>query len=56
MTDLQAAAKRHLWMHFTRMSTYNDHDIPVIERGEGPYVWDSKGKRYLDGLSGLVVV
>jgi hypothetical protein len=56
MTDLQAAAKRHLWMHFTRMSTYNDHDIPVIERGEGPYVWDSKGKRYLDGLSGLFVV
>jgi len=55
-TDLQAAAKRHLWMHFTRMSTYADHDIPVIERGEGAYVWDSKGKRYLDGLSGLFVV
>ncbi|MBV9870579.1 MAG: aspartate aminotransferase family protein [Frankiaceae bacterium] len=55
-TDLQAAAKRHLWMHFTRMSTYADHDIPVIERGEGAYVWDSHGKRYLDGLSGLFVV
>jgi hypothetical protein len=55
-TDLQAAAKRHLWMHFTRMSTYADHDIPVIERGEGAYVWDSKGKKYLDGLSGLFVV
>jgi hypothetical protein len=55
-TDLQAAAKRHLWMHFTRMSTYNDHEIPIMERGEGAYVWDSKGKRYLDGLSGLFVV
>jgi adenosylmethionine-8-amino-7-oxononanoate aminotransferase len=55
-TDLQAAAKRHLWMHFTRMSTYADHEIPIIERGEGPYVWDSHGKRYLDGLSGLFVV
>jgi adenosylmethionine-8-amino-7-oxononanoate aminotransferase len=55
-TDLQAAAKRHLWMHFTRMSTYADHEIPIIERGEGAYVWDSKGKRYLDGLSGLFVV
>jgi adenosylmethionine-8-amino-7-oxononanoate aminotransferase len=55
-TDLQAAAKRHLWMHFTRMSAYADHDIPIIERGEGAYVWDSKGKRYLDGLSGLFVV
>ena len=38
------------------MSTYADHDVPIIERGEGPYVWDSKGKRYLDGLSGLFVV
>jgi adenosylmethionine-8-amino-7-oxononanoate aminotransferase len=52
----QAAARRHLWMHFTRMSTYSDHEIPIIERGEGPYVWDSHGKRYLDGLSGLFVV
>jgi adenosylmethionine-8-amino-7-oxononanoate aminotransferase len=43
-------------MHFTRMSTYADHDIPIIARGEGPYVWDSHGKRYLDGLSGLFVV
>jgi adenosylmethionine-8-amino-7-oxononanoate aminotransferase len=53
---LQAAARRHLWMHFTRMSAYADHDIPVIARGEGPYVWDSRGRRYLDGLSGLFVV
>jgi adenosylmethionine-8-amino-7-oxononanoate aminotransferase len=43
-------------MHFTRMSAYADHDVPIIERGEGAYVWDSKGKRYLDGLSGLFVV
>jgi hypothetical protein len=53
---LQDSARRHLWMHFTRMSTYADHDIPIIARGEGPYVWDSHGKRYLDGLSGLFVV
>jgi hypothetical protein len=42
-------------MHFTRMSTYNTGDIPVIVRGSGPYVYDDKGKRYLDGLSGLFV-
>jgi adenosylmethionine-8-amino-7-oxononanoate aminotransferase len=53
--DLQAAAKRHLWMHFTRMSAYGDGDIPVIVRGSGPYVYDDKGKRYLDGLAGLFV-
>src|SRR3984893_19053074 len=52
----QEAAKRHLWLHFTRMSSYRDHDIPVMVRGEGPWVWDSRGRRYLDGLSGLFVV
>ncbi len=54
--ELQAAAKRHLWMHFTRMSTYAEHEVPIIVRGEGPWVWDSRGRRYLDGLSGLFVV
>jgi adenosylmethionine-8-amino-7-oxononanoate aminotransferase len=54
-SDLQEAAKRHLWMHFTRMSTYKDHDVPMIVRGEGAYVFDQNGKRYLDGLSGLYV-
>ncbi len=53
---LQEAAKRHLWMHFTRMGSYETQDVPVIVKGEGPWVWDSTGKRYLDGLSGLYVV
>ncbi|MGH9115127.1 MAG: aminotransferase class III-fold pyridoxal phosphate-dependent enzyme, partial [Acidimicrobiales bacterium] len=53
---LQDAARRHLWMHFTRMSSYADHDVPIMVRGEGPWVWDSKGRRYFDGLSGLFVV
>jgi adenosylmethionine-8-amino-7-oxononanoate aminotransferase len=52
---LQEAARRHLWMHFTRMSSYNDHDVPIIVRGEGAYVFDSRGRRYLDGLAGLFV-
>jgi adenosylmethionine-8-amino-7-oxononanoate aminotransferase len=53
--QLQEAAKQHLWMHFTRMSSYNDGEVPMIVRGSGPYVYDSKGKRYLDGLAGLFV-
>ena len=53
----QQAARDHLWLHFSRMGAYDtEHEIPVIERGEGPYVFDSRGKRYLDGLSGLFVV
>ncbi len=53
---LQELAKRHLWMHFTRMSAYEDADIPIIVRGEGCYVYDEHGKRYLDGLSALFCV
>jgi adenosylmethionine-8-amino-7-oxononanoate aminotransferase len=51
--DLQELAKRHLWMHFSRMGAYADHDVPIIVRGEGCYVWDDKGNRYFDGLSSL---
>jgi adenosylmethionine-8-amino-7-oxononanoate aminotransferase len=51
----QEAAKRNLWLHFTRMSSYKDSDVPVIVRGSGAYVFDQQGRRYLDGLSGLFV-
>ena len=52
---LSELARRHLWMHFTRMSSYTNHDVPIIVRGEGAYVYDSNGRRYLDGLAGLFV-
>jgi adenosylmethionine-8-amino-7-oxononanoate aminotransferase len=52
----QEQARRHLWMHFTRMGAYKDHEVPVLVRGEGCYVWDEHGKRYLDGLSALFCV
>jgi len=55
IADSQAAAKRNLWLHFTRMSAYDNSDVPVIVRGSGAYVFDQHGKRYLDGLSGLFV-
>jgi adenosylmethionine-8-amino-7-oxononanoate aminotransferase len=53
---LSGAARDHLWMHFTRMSSYAERPVPVIVRGDGPYIWDAHGRRYLDGLSGLFVV
>ncbi len=52
----QQAARDHLWMHFTRHSSYEKADIPTIVRGEGAYVYDAQGRRYLDGLAGLFVV
>jgi adenosylmethionine-8-amino-7-oxononanoate aminotransferase len=56
-TSLQELARRHLWMHFSRIGSYDgDHEIPIIVRGEGCYVYDEHGNRYLDGLSGLFCV
>ncbi|HEY4281255.1 MAG TPA: aspartate aminotransferase family protein [Conexibacter sp.] len=54
--DLQQAARDHLWMHFTRMSAYADAPVPIIARGDGCYLEDVDGKRYLDALAGLFAV
>src|SRR5688572_23781373 len=52
----QSNAAEHLWMHFTRMSSFAARPVPIIERGEGAYIWDTNGRKYLDGLSGLFAV
>ena len=52
---LQKSAREHLWMHFTRMSSYDHADVPIIVKGEGAYIYDAKGRRYLDALAGLFV-
>ncbi|MEV0996970.1 aspartate aminotransferase family protein [Nonomuraea sp. NPDC050202] len=54
--DVLKAAQDNLWLHFTRHSAYQQSEIPTIVRGEGSYVYDIHGKRYLDGLAGLFVV
>jgi adenosylmethionine-8-amino-7-oxononanoate aminotransferase len=54
--ELQQAARDHLWLHFTRMAGYQTGDVPIIVRGEGCYLEDVNGKRYLDALAGLFAV
>ena len=54
--QLQQAARDHLWLHFTRMGGYRDGEVPVIVRGDGCYLEDANGKRYLDALAGLFSV
>ncbi len=56
IAELSASARDHLWMHFSRLGSFDDHEIPIMTRGEGCYVWDAHGKRYLDSLSGLFTV
>jgi adenosylmethionine-8-amino-7-oxononanoate aminotransferase len=54
--DLQRAAREHLWLHFTRMGAFESADVPIIVRGDGCYLEDANGKRYLDALAGLFSV
>jgi adenosylmethionine-8-amino-7-oxononanoate aminotransferase len=54
-SDTQSLALRHLWLHFTAMGDKLT-ELPVIVRGEGCYLYDEDGKRYLDGLSCLFCV
>jgi adenosylmethionine-8-amino-7-oxononanoate aminotransferase len=54
--ELQRGARDHLWMHFTRMRSYAHADVPIIVRGDGCYVEDTTGHRYLDALAGLFSV
>jgi len=56
-SELQKAARDHLWLHFTRMGPYAEtEEVPVIVRGDGCYLEDVNGKRYLDALAGLFAV
>ena len=54
---LQRKARDHLWMHFNRQSVMEDGGgVPIIVKGSGHHIFDSRGKKYFDGLSGLFVV
>ncbi len=56
-TERTDAARDHLWMHFTRHSTYEEGGrVPVIVRGDRHLVYDAEGREYIDGLSGLFTV
>ncbi|MGW0423780.1 aminotransferase class III-fold pyridoxal phosphate-dependent enzyme [Streptomyces sp. NPDC003015] len=53
--ELSATAARHLLLHMTPNGSLGPEgeDLLVVQRGEGPYVYDADGRRYIDGLSGL---
>ncbi len=51
--ELVDLARKHLWLH---MAPQTGDAMTVIERGEGCYLWDTEGRRYLDGLAGLFTV
>ncbi|HXW64245.1 MAG TPA: aspartate aminotransferase family protein [Burkholderiaceae bacterium] len=50
---LQQEDSAHYLHPFTDHKALAAHGARVIVRGEGIYIWDSEGKRILDGMSGL---
>jgi adenosylmethionine-8-amino-7-oxononanoate aminotransferase len=52
--ELQRASREHLLLHFARNGAFGpDRELLVLDRGEGPYVFDTRGRRYVDALSSL---
>ena len=54
--ELRDKARRHLGPHFTRGAQWHSGELPVFVRGEGCHLFDSEGRRFLDGLAGLFCV
>ena len=49
----EAWDKKYIWHPFTQMRDWQKQPPVIIERGEGNYLIDARGKRYLDGVSSL---
>jgi adenosylmethionine---8-amino-7-oxononanoate aminotransferase len=45
--------RRHLWHPFTAQQRWVDEEPLIITRGEGCWLIDARGRRYLDGVSSL---
>ncbi|HOC46505.1 MAG TPA: aminotransferase class III-fold pyridoxal phosphate-dependent enzyme, partial [Syntrophorhabdaceae bacterium] len=54
--DLKTWDKNYIWHPFTQMMDWIGQDPLIIERGEGFYLIDTEGKRYIDGVSSLWVL
>ena len=54
--DLVELDKRYIWHPFTQMKDYMDMEPLVIERGEGCYLVDVAGNKFIDGVSSLWVL
>jgi adenosylmethionine-8-amino-7-oxononanoate transaminase len=51
--DLIAKDRKHIWHPFTQMRDWQTDEVLVIEKGEGCYLIDTDGRKYLDGVSSL---
>ena len=54
--DLIALDKRYIWHPFTQMKDYMGMEPLVIEKGDGCFLVDVEGNKYIDGVSSLWVL
>jgi adenosylmethionine-8-amino-7-oxononanoate aminotransferase len=52
-TDYAQLDREHVWHPFTQQQGWSEEEPLVIERGEGSYLFDTEGRRYLDGTAAL---
>ncbi len=45
--------RTHLYHGFTPLSLQQNKGVPIFVKGQGVYLWDTAGKRYIDGLASL---
>jgi len=45
--------KEYFWHPFTQMKVYREEENLIFERGEGVYLYDIKGRRFIDAISSL---
>lgn len=53
--ELEEWDKEYLWHPFTQMKDYREEEPLIIARGEGSFLYDIRGNKYLDGVSSLWV-
>ena len=53
--DYKQLDKQYVWHPFTQMRDWVNEDIIAIDRGEGVWLYDTDGNRYLDGVASLWV-
>ena len=51
--DLEALDRDYLFHPITNLKSHMTEDVLILERGEGIYIFDKDGKKYIDGLAGL---
>jgi adenosylmethionine-8-amino-7-oxononanoate transaminase len=51
--NLSDKDKKYLWHPFTQMAGWLADDIAIIQKARGNHLYDTKGRKYLDGVSSL---